>query len=370
MTERSYPFDGDDTTDVEFSTMFRQVFPASVVDGLQVTADSSGLNVKVGTGMGYVRGHTYQSDAIEQLTIDAGGAQPRIDVVILRLEYGSVNDIHLEVKKGTPAASPAAPTLEQTDDDVYEFALANVLVPASAVTIAAGNVTDRRIMWLDAFKAMLDFSLAWSAITGKPSTFPPAAHTHSADDVTSGTFDADRIPDLPASKITSGQLENTRLPTTITRSISTTGSGRFGAAWNNNVSSSTRRVVWMTSNGTLGHTDSSRRYKKDIEPWEGLAPEVFAALRVVTFRWRDEVDPSDHIEWGMIAEELAELGLDWAVFLDEQDRPQGIHYDRVVLAVIPQVQRLADQVAALSQQVADLTARLGGEDPPLVGAFV
>ena len=35
---------------------------------------------------------------------------------------------------------------------------------------------------------------SWSSITGKPSTFTPAAHTHSADDITSGTLAIARIP--------------------------------------------------------------------------------------------------------------------------------------------------------------------------------
>jgi hypothetical protein len=35
---------------------------------------------------------------------------------------------------------------------------------------------------------------AWADITGKPSTFTPSAHTHSATEITSGTLDAQRLP--------------------------------------------------------------------------------------------------------------------------------------------------------------------------------
>lgn len=46
----------------------------------------------------------------------------------------------------------------------------------------------------------------WSDITSKPSSFTPASHVHSADDITSGTLGAARIPDLDAAKIASGSV--------------------------------------------------------------------------------------------------------------------------------------------------------------------
>lgn len=42
----------------------------------------------------------------------------------------------------------------------------------------------------------------WSSITGVPSTFPPAAHTHTAADIVSGVLAAARIPSLPISQTT------------------------------------------------------------------------------------------------------------------------------------------------------------------------
>lgn len=64
---------------------------------------------------------------------------------------------------------------------------------------------------------------AWSAITGKPSTFPPSAHTHTQIEVSSTLGNEDLSADLQeilalaanASNITQGTLSAARLPGTV-----------------------------------------------------------------------------------------------------------------------------------------------------------
>lgn len=90
-----------------------------------------------------MRGHFYSSTAQETLAISASSTNPRIDLVVLRLDP-TANTIVLAVKTGTAAASPVAPALTQSDVDVYELAIAQVNIAANATTIAAGNVTDLR----------------------------------------------------------------------------------------------------------------------------------------------------------------------------------------------------------------------------------
>lgn len=149
MAERSYPFVGGTTTDVEFSKFMNPMFGYGVcyntgTPDLKVTGDSSGLNVKLAIGEAFVRGVHYINDAIKTVTISAGTSNPRIDAIVLRLVYGSTNSVTVQVIQGAAAASPVAPTVSRTDTGTTELLLALVNVPANAATITAGNVTDMR----------------------------------------------------------------------------------------------------------------------------------------------------------------------------------------------------------------------------------
>lgn len=145
MTQASFPFEGIDTTETQFSKWARH-FNSGVDDvptgtALEVSA-GTGLAVDVEAGEAMVRGHYYTSDATESLALaTADATNDRIDTVVLRLDP-TANSIVLAVKTGTPAGSPVAPTLVQTDAGIFEQPLADVLVPATAGV--PGTITDRR----------------------------------------------------------------------------------------------------------------------------------------------------------------------------------------------------------------------------------
>jgi hypothetical protein len=151
MAQSSWPFENIDTTETQFSQWARNIgegVRVGTADELEPFADNSGLNVKVRAGESLVRGHYYKSTAVETLTIAASDlTNPRIDSVVLELDPVA-NTILLKVLTGTPASSPVAPTLTQTDGAVWQQLIANVNVAANVFSIEAGDVSDERTFLL------------------------------------------------------------------------------------------------------------------------------------------------------------------------------------------------------------------------------
>lgn len=106
---------------------------------------TTGLNLTVKAGSANIEGVFVQMDTDQSITIETASSQPRIDRVVLKHDDSQeVRAVTLEVKKGTPASNPQAQALERTSS-VYEIALADVYVGASATSISQSNITDVRL---------------------------------------------------------------------------------------------------------------------------------------------------------------------------------------------------------------------------------
>ena len=127
------------------------------LNGLEVYADNSGMQVKAKTGRMWIEGHFYESDGLQTLAIDtADPTNPRIDRVVVQIDWTN-NVIDMVVVQGTPAGSPSAPALTQSAT-VWEISLAQVLVEAGVASIEANKITDERT-----FTQNLDqLLLAWA----------------------------------------------------------------------------------------------------------------------------------------------------------------------------------------------------------------
>lgn len=212
MAITSYPFDNQAVTESQWSALFRElssgVAASADSSAFKVTADSTGMKVKVQPGFALLRGHAVQSTAIETLAIEAADTAARTDAVVLRLDPAT-NAISLAVLKGTPGQP--SPALTETDTGVYEIRLAWVSVGASVTTVAPGDIVEARQFartftgswwtstrpssprladlgynrstsvwefWTGTEWKDLAPSVSWASVTGKPSTFPPSSHGH------------------------------------------------------------------------------------------------------------------------------------------------------------------------------------------------
>lgn len=71
-------------------------------------------------------------------------------------------------------------------------------------------------------------------------------------------------------------------------------------------------VTVDSTSGKLGFQPSSRRYKEDIKPMDNASEELFV-LKPVTFRYKNQVDPKQRLDYGLIAEDVAEANPDLAI---------------------------------------------------------
>ena len=117
------------------------IFPFPAV-GLQAVANDT-MGVIVGAGKAWINGYYYRNtnDLIVAIGT-ADGVLSRIDRIVIRWDL-TAREISIQVKAGTPSETPSAVAL-QRDADIYELAIADVLVSAGATIITQANITDRR----------------------------------------------------------------------------------------------------------------------------------------------------------------------------------------------------------------------------------
>lgn len=111
--------------------------------GLQVVTGEN-MTVRLREGKAWINGYFYNNTDYLNLTLDfADGVLNRIDRIVIRWDL-TARSILAKVKKGVPSAQPVAPTL-QRDADVFEIAVADVLINKGATAITQGNITDQRL---------------------------------------------------------------------------------------------------------------------------------------------------------------------------------------------------------------------------------
>ena len=99
-------------------------------------------------------------------------------------------------------------------------------------------------------------------------------------------------------------------------------------------------VVRVSSGGRLGVDTSSKRFKTNISDIENF--NWIQDLRVVDFVWKKD----NSKDWGLIAEEVEKIKPE-LVTLDDDGKPFSVHYDKLTVLLLKQIQELSAKVEAL-----------------------
>ena len=148
MSEKFFPMDSVSGDRIYYASDFAAYFADVINSGvsnnggrLQIS-HANGMQLNVGPGIAWLKGHIYENTTTKTLTLSVGSSKPRIDRIVCRLNIPE-RLISTIVVEGTPAASAKAPELVR-DGDYYDIGLATVLVRANAITIYEDDITDTR----------------------------------------------------------------------------------------------------------------------------------------------------------------------------------------------------------------------------------
>jgi hypothetical protein len=109
--------------------------------------------------------------------------------------------------------------------------------------------------------------------------------------------------------------------------------------------------VIVGANGRLGTVVSSARFKDEIKPMD-KASEAILALKPVSFRYKQELDPGGIPQFGLVAEEVERVNPD-LVARDEQGKPFSVRYEAVNAMLLNEFLKEHHQVQYLKGTVAE-----------------
>ena len=136
------------------SEVLRQIYKRYFTNGVfgisdstcfQVSVATGGAGLSIAPGACQIQGATgYEENAVTLEITPNISNLPRIDTVVARLNDNSdYRSIYFDILEGTPAVTPTAPALTQSDS-VWELGLCNIARAANSSVITNSNITDTR----------------------------------------------------------------------------------------------------------------------------------------------------------------------------------------------------------------------------------
>jgi hypothetical protein len=96
---------------------------------------------------------------------------------------------------------------------------------------------------------------------------------------------------------------------------------------------------------------SSARFKQNIQTM-GEASRSILALRPVTFRYNEDLDPDGLPQFGLVAEEVEQANAD-LVLRDSTGRPYGVRYDAINAMLLNEFLKQRDEIKNQGETIAE-----------------
>jgi hypothetical protein len=110
-------------------------------------------------------------------------------------------------------------------------------------------------------------------------------------------------------------------------------------------------AVVVNSSGKLGVATSSARFKEAIKPMD-KSSEAILALKSITFRYKEDIDPDAIPQFGLIAEQVQKVNPDLVV-RDADGKVNTVRYDDVNAMLLNEFlkehRKVAEQQATIDQ---------------------
>jgi hypothetical protein len=119
-------------------------------------------------------------------------------------------------------------------------------------------------------------------------------------------------------------------------------------------------TVVVNANGKLGVATSSARFKEAIKPMD-RASEAILALKPVTFRYKEEIDPDKIPQFGLIAEDVEKVNPDLVV-RDEDGKVTTVRYEAVNAMLLNEFLKEHRKVQEDESTIAELTSANAKQD--------
>jgi hypothetical protein len=118
--------------------------------------------------------------------------------------------------------------------------------------------------------------------------------------------------------------------------------------------------VIIDTNGRLGTTTSSERFKDQIKPMD-TASEAILALKPVTFRYKEEIDPEGIPQFGLVAEQVEKVNPD-LVARDDQGKVNTVRYEAVNAMLLNEFlkehRKVEEQGAVIARQQKNFESKI------------